>query len=331
MHDGGGRRAALTEYMIVGRVDGNLSDKQKVFVRVSDDQCDQTNFISVVSPLLNVQSKQPIWNGQINHTYIFSPNVTNQFIASAFYYSWPFGPANLQQTLAASPAQFNNGCDGGTNFSVGLGQEGRVGFDWGSNPTSTASTQYQFVDDLSWLKGNHNLKFGFNFKRYDVTDGYPTVNTYAGYYSFNSLGDLAGGVLPGSSNSNFNQTFDQVKAISLAGYNYGIYAQDEWKATPRLVLDYGVRIDRNGNILCNTNCFFAISATFPRPTSLWTPPIVKRSPRDTATSFPRWNWRSFSRASELTGTQEATGNRFSAAELASSRTHFPARWSKTSI
>lgn len=324
-------RAALTEYMIVGRVDWNLSDKQKVFVRVSDDQGYQPNFISVVSPLLNVQSKQPIWNGQINHTYIFSPNVTNQFIASAFYYSWPFGPANLQQTLAASPAQFNNGSDGGTNFSVGLGQEGRVGFDWGSNPTSTASTQYQFVDDLSWLKGNHNLKFGFNFKRYDVTDGYPTVNTYAGYYSFNSLGDLAGGVLPGSSNSNFNQTFDQVKAISLAGYNYGIYAQDEWKATPRLVLDYGVRIDRNGNILCNTNCFFAISATFPRPTSLWTPPIVKRSPRDTATSFPRWNWRSFSRASELTGTQEATGNRFSAAEWASSRTHFPARWSKTSI
>jgi outer membrane receptor protein involved in Fe transport len=256
-------RAALTEYMIVGRVDWNISDKQKVFVRISDDQGYQPNFISVVNPLLNVQSKQPIWNGQINHTYLFGPNLTNQFIASAFYYSWPFGPANLQQTLAASPAQFNNSSDGGTNFAVGLGQSGRVGFDWGSNPTSTASTQYQFVDDLSWLKGNHTLKFGFNFKRYDVTDGYPTVNTYAGYYSFNSLGDLAGGVLPGSSNSNFSQTFDQVKAISLAGYNYGIYAQDEWKATPRLVLDYGVRIDRNGNILCNTNCFSRYLGAFP--------------------------------------------------------------------
>jgi hypothetical protein len=69
--------------------------------------------------------------------------------------------------------------------------------------------------------------------------------------------------LPGSSNSNFNQTFDQVKAISLAGYNYGIYAQDEWKATPRLVLDYGVRIDRNGNILCNTNCFSRYLDAFP--------------------------------------------------------------------
>ena len=258
---------ALTEYMIIGRGDWNINDKQKLFVRISDDQGFQPNFISVVNPLLNVVSKQPILNGQANHTYIFGPNVTNQFIASAFHYSWPFGPADLQKTLAVSPAQFNNGSDGGTNFATGLGQSGRVGFDWGGHPTKTNSTQYQFVDDLSWLKGGHNLKFGANFKRYDITDGYPTVNTYAGYYTFNSLGDLAGGVLPGSAGSNFQQTFDQVKEISLAGYNFGIYAQDEWKATRRLVLDYGVRVDRNGNIRCNTNCFSRYLGGFP-PTNV---------------------------------------------------------------
>jgi outer membrane receptor protein involved in Fe transport len=323
---------ALTEYMIVGRVDWNISDKQKVFVRISDDQGFQPNFISVVNPLLNVESKQPIWNGQLNHTYIFSPNLTNQFIASAFYYSWPFGPANLQQTLAASPAQFNNDSDGGTNFSVGLGQGGRVGFDWGSNPTSTSSTQYQFVDDLSWLKGNHNLKFGFNFKRYDVSDGYPMVNTYSGYYSFNSLGDLAGGVLPGSSDSNFNQTFDQVKSISLAGYNYGIYAQDEWKATPRLVLDYGVRIDRNGNILCNTNCFSRYLGGFPPTGVTLDTPYSQTVATGYGNVFPSLELAIVQpRASESTGTQEVMGNRFSAAAWASSRTHFPARWSRTSI
>ena len=260
-------RGTLSEHVIIGRVDWNLSDKQKIFVRISDDQGDQPTFVSVVNPLLNVVSHQPIWNGQLNHTYIFGPNVTNQFIASGFYYSWPFGPANLQQTLAASPAQFNNFYDGGTNFSPGLGQGGRVGFDWGGNPTVTSSTQYQFVDDVSWLKGNHNLKFGANFKRYDVTDGYPTVNTYAGYYSFNSLGDLAGGVLPGSSGSNFNQTFDQIKDVHIAGYNYGLYAQDEWRATPRLVLDYGVRIDRNGNPKCTTNCFSRYLGNFPDPSA----------------------------------------------------------------
>jgi hypothetical protein len=190
--------------------------------------------------------------------------VTNQFIASAFYYSWPFGPANLQQTLAASPTQFNDGSDGGTNYSVGLGQQGTVGFNWGGNPTTTNSVQYQFVDDLSWLKGTHTLKFGVNFKRYDVTDGYPMVNTYGGFYTFNSLGDLAGGVLPGSSGSNFQQTFDQAKDIAIAGYNYGVYAQDEWRATSHLMLDYGVRVDRDGNITCKTNCFSRLIGGFPQ-------------------------------------------------------------------
>jgi Carboxypeptidase regulatory-like domain len=260
-------RGALIEHMIIGRVDWNLNDKQKIFVRISDDDGYQPHFLSVVNPLLDVQSTQPIWNGQLNHTYVFNPDLTNQFIASAFYYSFPFGPANLQQSLAASPTQFNDGSDGGTNFSVGLGQGGTIGFNWGGNPTTTNSAQYQFVDDLSWLKGNHNLKFGVNFKRYDVTDGYPMVNTYGGYYSFNSLGDLAGGVLPGSSGSNFQQTFDQAKEIALAGYNYGIYAQDEWRATPRLMLNYGVRVDRDGNILCKTNCFSRYLGGFP-PTNV---------------------------------------------------------------
>jgi len=255
---------AVIEHTIVGRVDWNLSDKQKIFVRISDDHGSKPTSVSLVTPLLNVQTAQPIWNGQLNHTYVFTPNVTNQFIASAFYYSWPFGPANLQQTLAASPTQFNDGSDGGTNYSVGLGQEGTVGFNWGGNPTTTNSVQYQFVDDLSWLKGAHTLKFGVNFKRYDVTDGYPMVNTFGGYYTFNSLGDLAGGVLPGSSGSNFQQTFDQAKDIAIAGYNYGIYAQDEWRATPHLMIDYGLRVDRDGNITCKTNCFSRLIGGFPQ-------------------------------------------------------------------
>ena len=254
---------ALREWMAIGRVDWNLSDKQKIFVRISDDQGYQPSFVSVVNPVLNVDSSQPIWNAQLNHTYVFTPNVTNQFIMSGYVYSFPFGPANLQATLAASPTQFFEEYDGGTNISSGMGQGGTIGFNWGGNPTTTNSTQYQFVDDVSWLKGNHNLKFGVNFKRYDVTDGYPSVNTTGGYFFFNSLGDLAGGVLPGSSDSNFNQTFDAAKHIHIDGYNYGIYGQDEWKATPRLVLDYGVRIDRNGNPACTTNCFSRYLGTFP--------------------------------------------------------------------
>jgi hypothetical protein len=262
----------LHEWFLSTRVDWNLSDRQKVFLRVVDDQGFQPTYTSLLTPLLNVVSNQAIWSGQFNHTYVFTPNVTNQFIMAGFHYTYPFGPANLRASLAASPTEFIEGVDGGTNQSAGLGQAGVTGYGWASNPTGTNSTQYQFVDDLSWLMGTHIIHFGFNFKRYDVTDEYPQVNTYGGYYYFNSLGDLAGGVLPGSSNSNFNQTFDDIPSVHLAGYNYGLYAQDEWKPNQQLVLDYGVRVDRNGNPLCTSHCFTYYSGGFPdRSATLDTP------------------------------------------------------------
>ncbi len=37
-------------------------------------------------------------------------------------------------------------------------------------PQGRNVTQYQFIDDLSWTKGKHSLKFGGNFRRYDITD-----------------------------------------------------------------------------------------------------------------------------------------------------------------
>ena len=37
-------------------------------------------------------------------------------------------------------------------------------------PQGRNITQYQFIDDFSWTHGNHNFKFGENFRRYDVSD-----------------------------------------------------------------------------------------------------------------------------------------------------------------
>ena len=44
-------------------------------------------------------------------------------------------------------------------------------------PQGRNVTQYQFIDDFSWTKGAHALKFGANFRRYDITDY--TFSTYS--------------------------------------------------------------------------------------------------------------------------------------------------------
>lgn len=243
------------EWFLATRADYNVSDNNKLFVRFTDDQGRQPTYTSLINPILDQQSIQPEYTGQLNDTEIFSPTLTNQFIMSGMYISETFGPTSIPQTLAASPGYFIESADGGNNSAAGPGQGGLTGFVWSINPQGRRDTQYQFVDDLSWLKGKHDLKFGVNFKRDDITDIGLQENTYAGYYYFGGLEDYANGVLPGHLNSNYVLNFARIPAAYDALYNIGIYAQDHWQATPSMVLDYGLRLDRTGNPVCSDNCF----------------------------------------------------------------------------
>jgi Carboxypeptidase regulatory-like domain len=257
------------EWLAAGRLDWNISDMHSIFFRVTDDQGEQPSFVSLINPAWDMVSIQPNYTGQLNDTYSFRPNLTNQFLLSSLYTAGVFGPANLPASLAASPTEFNENNDGGTNTLAGVGQFSffanatALGAAWDDFPGGTNTSQYQISDSLSWLKGNHNFRLGFDFKRYNFTDIGLQTSAYGGYYTFGSIADEAGGGLPGNSGSTFNQSFPRFANIHNAVYNLGIYAQDEWRATPNLVLDYGLRIDRNGNPICHDGCYSQYTGGFP--------------------------------------------------------------------
>ncbi len=260
------------EWLAAGRLDWNISDKHLIFFRVTDDQGSQPSFVSLINPAYNQISIQPSWTGQLNDTYSITPNLTNNFIAAALYSSGVFAPANLQAALAASPTEFDEANDGGTNTTPGVGQptfftaSTTLGTPWIDFPGGTNTTQYQAVDGLTWLKGNHNFRFGFDYKRVDFTDVGLLTASYGGDYAFGQILDEASAVLPGASGgSSFTQGFPApgLANIHIAAYNVGIYAQDEWRARPNLVLDYGIRVDRNGNPVCNEGCFTHYLGGFP--------------------------------------------------------------------
>jgi Carboxypeptidase regulatory-like domain/TonB-dependent Receptor Plug Domain len=276
----------ITEWFASGRLDWDVSDRQRIFIRGTDDFGFLPVPQSVVNQTLTGQLPQPLVSGQLNDVYTFTPRLTNQFIVTALYQSAFINPVNLQRTLALSPTQFVEGVDGGTNASPGLGQGGNIGFQWNFVPFGEATHQYQLIDDLSWLKGNHNLKFGFNLKRYYVVDNQNEQGTYGGYFTFNSLRDFASGSLPGSSNSSFVQNFSSVPVVRTAEYNLGIYAQDEWKATPTLVVDYGIRVERNGNPHCYSNCFSQYLGGFPDTSATLDTPYNATISTGHANGFP---------------------------------------------
>ncbi len=103
---------------------------------------------------------------------------------------------------------------------------------------------WNWSDNLSWINGAHNLKFGFYFER--------TSRNAARATAFNGTFDFGRNVNnPGDSNYAFSNTilgsFDSYTESNLhphghARYkNFEWYAQDNYKVTRRFTLDYGVR------------------------------------------------------------------------------------------
>jgi outer membrane receptor protein involved in Fe transport len=264
------------EWLFTGRVDWNISDKHKLFGRYKMDRGTQPTYTSFVSPLFSTTSSQPSYEGQLNDTYVFSPHIVNQFIFAANWYTAFFGPADTAATLAAFPTYLASMNDGGSNGAEAFGGNQNLGLS-NSYIDGRNVTQYQFVDDLSVIKGNHTLRFGYDFRRNDITDVDAQQN-FAGTYAL-FMGDFAKGILNSVINpstitaqnptgnpfgSNFTQQLTNNKSADLALYNIGVYAQDEWQATSRLKLTLGVRFDRTGNPLCTNACFSLYNGAFPQ-------------------------------------------------------------------
>lgn len=105
------------------------------------------------------------------------------------------------------------------------------------NPTKRVNTMYQFVDSLSYQTGAHALRAGVDLLYNDDTITYP--RSIRGSYAFSSLANFLAGVY---NNSGFTQTFGAT-VVSQTNPNVGVYGQDEWKVSPRLTLNAGVRYD----------------------------------------------------------------------------------------
>jgi len=251
-----------TEWLLTTRADYNINDKQKLNVRFKTDHGLQPTFTSLINPVFNVQSNQPQYEGQINHNYVISPTMVNNFIASTLWYSAIFSPADVQASLKAFPTNFFI-FDGGSNGAGGFTQMGLGLFDLGWNlfPQGRNNGQIQLTDDFSLMHGSHTIKIGANFRRNRVTDTSLLAGFY-GTYGFNSLVDFAQGVTNPNTGSAYSQAFPNIEAAHLRLYNIGIYAQDEWNVRPNLKLTYGLRIDRTGNPSCLDNCFARFNEPF---------------------------------------------------------------------
>jgi Carboxypeptidase regulatory-like domain/TonB-dependent Receptor Plug Domain len=114
-------------------------------------------------------------------------------------------------------------------------------------PIDAGDERYIVLNNLSWAKGNHNLKFGFYYERNYASEG-PRTN-FGGEFSFdadpnnplntgNAFANAALGVF-----RTYTEGSDRTTARNVIDL-FEWFAQDSWKMTPRLTVDYGMRFSR---------------------------------------------------------------------------------------
>jgi hypothetical protein len=116
----------------------------------------------------------------------------------------------------------------------------------GYGPYNEYNRNYNFFDNLTWIRGRHTLKFGFTSNRYQKTEN---AASGQGVFTFSNLGN------PGPAANSFYQswanfllgnvaTFSQPSTDitpNLWAWQHEAYAQDDFKIGPRLTAYLGVR------------------------------------------------------------------------------------------
>ena len=155
---------------------------------------------------------------------------------------------NLDDTFSSGlPAGFIDG-DGSTEqgaFEFGSG----LGVNRCNCPLDQNEKQFQLVGNLTKIRGNHSVKFGVDVRRaYNLrvpSDAHRSGElTFASdRTSLNGAGGLGLATFLLGDVTNFRRYVSPNTEARERQWRHFYYAQDTWRANPRLTLNYGLRLD----------------------------------------------------------------------------------------
>jgi Carboxypeptidase regulatory-like domain/TonB dependent receptor len=176
--------------------------------------------------------------GTLSETHIFGSNLVNEARLGYNRISIVFNPANLTDPTSVGLEDGLSGPVGlpqTTLSDIGLTFGGPSGFPQGRNDTTGV-----LADTLSLLKGKNTIKTGAEFRRYLVANFGGNI----GAITFTSS------TTPTSLFQTDQTTVFSVQPNTVSNRIYdnalGAFVQDNYKATPRLTLELGIRFEWNG-------------------------------------------------------------------------------------
>jgi hypothetical protein len=186
----------------------------------------------------------------LNETHIFSPSLVNEARLGFNRISIAFNPANL---LDPNSVGIGDGLTGNVGIpqitlsDIGLTLGGPSGFPQGRNDTLGV-----FSDTATLLRGRHTLKFGGEFRRYLVAAFNGNIGAITFVSTANNFEKDTATVFSAQPNNVSSRVYDGA---------LGAFAQDNFKLSPRLTLEYGLRFEWNGTPVEGENRFIIFNPT----------------------------------------------------------------------
>jgi hypothetical protein len=228
------------------RADQNFSNNDKLFVRYSYYILHFVNPGPLPAPLIGSTNFQQSINDQTGHgavlgeTHVFGAALVNEFRAGYNRVSNALAPFVTDNILAQYGFGYippSPGLTGLPTIAIsGYSNLGEAGF----LPDIKGSDTFQMNEGLTWNKGSHFIRVGGEYRwvrsRYHIWGNARGTFTFNGPFTGNPVADL----LLGDPSS---ATLTSVFVGDLRYKYYSGYVNDDWKVTPRLTVNLGLRYE----------------------------------------------------------------------------------------
>lgn len=224
----------------VYRIDEHLTDKHLIMGRYMSEEVNDirpARNYNDPSPNPGATVYTPALNALVRWTYNITPSIINTAGIAYTYQKVNLLPTGQYFVPAGLFKQaFNNGDDRLPGVSTGSF------WSWlgvGAQPNFSKTGDGIFSDDFSWVHGRHVVQTGgfymWNILRINASAFSQGNFSFSGAHTGDTAGDILLGQLATYSQSNVQ------RAGAFHEHWFELYGQDDWKATPRLTLSYGVR------------------------------------------------------------------------------------------
>jgi len=248
------------------RFDWSQSTKSQWFLRASEDSYLTHNALvaQATLPSTGLTTHNNYWNSVISNTYAFSPTWLGTFVFDASL-------LHLTQTRNSTLGFALAFPFSSTTLTVS-------GFEtYGDNQFATPITlfpslrnqeKYQFRYDLGHATGDHSFKFGVNFIHEPVLAGaFPgnqeTLYSFPNDPTFYTLNAANLAQFPIDCADGASTTPAGDGSFSQSVQRLALYAQDSWRLSRHLTLNYGLRYQTTFGLLTASGRSQSQNAAFP--------------------------------------------------------------------